>query len=94
MKKIIFMVCIVAVMSACKKEQQIVPVKSVIEGGLSITIEKGQLSNDNVVYNQTPAWLSVWNTSGHVLDIMPTDALQGITNDKTTNKTITADYHN
>jgi hypothetical protein len=95
MKKILFAFCFIALITSCKKEQQPQPTsKPAIEGGLSVTIEKGQLSNDGIVYNQTPAWLSVWNTHGHVLDIWPTDALQGITNDKTANTTITADYHN
>lgn len=90
------MFCFIAVITACKKEQQPnpEPSKPEIEGGLTVTIEKGQVFNNSIVYNQTPAWLSVWNTHGHVLDIWPTDALQGITNDKTANKTITADYHN
>lgn len=105
MKKIIFLLCIMAAITSCKKdmlpvqpdqqqqEQQQQP-KSEIEGGLNVTIEKGQMSGDGVAYNQVPAWLSIWNTQGHVLDIRPTNALQGITNDITANKTIAADYHN
>lgn len=93
MKKLVFMFCIIAVMTACKKEQ-IVKVEPVIEGGLTVTIEKGQSANDGIVYNPTPAWISIWNTNGHTIDIWPTNALQGIATDKTTGKSVSADYHN